>query len=436
MNLKNCFLYKPIKKFKMIFSIICVFNIEPNAFNPLLFSKNYQKYVDFGSNQFRCPQSNKLISLKEINDGICQCCDGSDEFINITYCFNTCPTSLSKRETTKLRSIFSTAIKNRVALSSNRTTQYRIFKESIEAKRRQVDKMKNQLNKAKEAYQKSKTNLKAWVYKTNKIPLPDPKKEEEAMQEYINRIDPRQYLTKIEEDEEEDEEGVDATPKIDELELESIKEHRINKWLQKKHDAYSDLLQNALETYRATKSKLADKNPKEYSNCIKAKKQLKDIEQSYTNLLNEIQEGDKRLRLNYGPDYIWFTEKSIEVKIKDEDAVVSFEFMKHATIRFLNPSDPSLEYKEIGEFQPPVTRMMHYGPKTITDQWSDYSFSIRMVCFPEFRVFDTKAPVMSRVISTIGLPEVCNTTFSEEDFDNYLHEVAQFKKEIFENGEL
>lgn len=224
--------------------------------------------------------------------------------------------------------------------------------------------------------------------------------------------------------------------------MEEIKDKRRLKWAEKKHYEYEKRLKEALKIYKESnkKSKFFKSNnefPDEYTNCMDLKKKLKDIKTKFETLNNEVQIGDARVKQDFGTDNIWFgiSEKQIEVEIPNENAFVSFGFMDSAS---LNPKDTNqfLLKREIGPYRPPINHMIYYGPKEISDNWNEYSFAVKLICYPEFRVFETMAPVISRIQSIIGLPEACNATSNENDLQTFLHEVAPYSRELVDKNEL
>lgn len=421
--------------------LLITFNDRGN-FNPSFFTKAYKNNLNSDKTQFKCMNSDKYINLNQINDGICDCCDGSDEFLNLTYCYNTCPLQLTKTDTKKLTNLYYSAIEKRKLLSKNRTDEFLAFKKELSEKHKELDLLKQYVDKLTLDYNNSKQILKAWTYKTLNLPPFDPVSEKKEKEEYINKINLKKYFKKHHKEdelEEEEEEGTKKTPQISQLELEQIKDKRRLKWAEKKHYEYEKRLQKALETYKESIKKMSiAENPTEYTNCKDLKKKLKNAKEKYELLKNEVENGDVRVTQNFGPDNIWFglSEKQFEVEIPNENAFVSFKFMDSAS---LNPKDTNQAFllkREIGPYRPPIDKMMYYGPKEITDNWNEYSFAVKLICYPDFRVFQTTAPVISRIQSIIGLPEACNATANENDLQTFLHEVAHYSHELKNEKEL
>ena len=68
---------------------------------------------DIQKSEFHCLLSNESIPLKKYNDGVCDCCDGSDEYENANIsCTNTCPVDMDKYNASLLNNLFNTAIFN------------------------------------------------------------------------------------------------------------------------------------------------------------------------------------------------------------------------------------------------------------------------------------------------------------------------------------
>ena len=89
----------------MFFSFIFLkdykFNFTTKSFNAF----------DIINDQFHCFLSNETIPFKNFNDGICDCCDGSDEYENVNIsCPNTCPVDVDKYDKNLLQTLFSDSI--------------------------------------------------------------------------------------------------------------------------------------------------------------------------------------------------------------------------------------------------------------------------------------------------------------------------------------
>ena len=70
--------------------LLITFNDRGN-FNPSFFTKAYKNNLNSDKTQFKCMNSDKYINLNQINDGICDCCDGSDEALNPhVHCEDVC----------------------------------------------------------------------------------------------------------------------------------------------------------------------------------------------------------------------------------------------------------------------------------------------------------------------------------------------------------
>ncbi|KAK8897351.1 hypothetical protein M9Y10_015293 [Tritrichomonas musculus] len=438
----------------LLFILFVVFN-DNFHFNPSFFTKTYKNRLNPDKTQFQCLRSDKFVTMNQINDGSCDCCDGSDEFINLTYCFNTCPLHLSDFEKSFLTNQYYSAIEKRSLLSKNYTNEFQLFKTELSNKHKELDLLEKEYIELAQNYNNSKQTLKSWVYKTLGLPPYDPIKEKEEKEKYINKININKYLKKLNEDEveegeeEEGEEEVnnEKSSKITQLEIEQLKDERRLKWAEKKHYEYDKQLKKAIKLYQESNKKSSffssnkeDTYPKEYTNCHDLKKKLKNTKIKFEALKDEVRTGDIRVTQDFGSDNIWFglSEKQIEVEIPQENAYVSFGFMDSAS---LNPKENNnnqafILKREIGPYRPPINRMIHYGPKEITDNWNEYSFSVRLICYPEFHVFETTAPIISRIKSVIGLPEACNTTKSEDDLQTFLHEVAPYINQLVDKNDL
>ena len=415
----------------MIFFLILFIEIlENKEFNPHLFTKHYQQYYNKELNKFKCFFSDQYFDLTDINNGICDCCDGTDEFLNLTYCFNTCPISLKNEEITILKNLYDDALKKRQELEENRAEILNDFTGEIQKKKRAMEILDEVYNDDLKNHQRIKDKLKAWVYKMLEIEPPSPEKEEEEKMEYINKIDLSSFNV-IDNDEEGDEdENVKSTPKINDLEIELMKEKRSIKWSRKKQKEYNKLVKKALKMYHKYTGNNTQ-NPDVYSNYLKSKHLIRVSKHNSSHAMKLYKKYESRLHNTPEENFLWLglINRRAKLDLPDEKMTIKVRFFDHAKISFSNSKDKKAKTQNL-PYQPPVNRMMHFGPKEISDKWSDYSFSVRFVCFPQFYIFDIKIPVVSRISATIGLPEYCNSTFKEEDFQNYLHEVYNFKNSI------
>jgi hypothetical protein len=64
------------------------------------------------------------------------------------------------------------------------------------------------------------------------------------------------------------------------------------------------------------------------------------------------------------------------------------------------------------------------------------SLTVRFVCYPDQILLHASSWSSARTIATVGLPEICNTSYTEQDFQNFLAEVQPFANQLVVDREF
>jgi hypothetical protein len=404
-------------------------------------SAEYRRHIDQEANTFTCFTDGKTIPIHKLNDGECDCCDGSDEFLSTTFCYKTCPLTLSSLERNAFRRLYNRAIVARSAIGAENDAGFQRLDHDVTEMKSTVNATRAALDAANAHLEEANAKLRAWVYRTNGVDPPDPAAQKAARKRYISRLDHvRAKGARVD-----DEQSEDDAPELDEADFRRRRERRKIKWENRQEDEYNALLRRALEAAQPTipgvLGKLrapvhAGRKPAEYEAVMAARDAVTNAQLRLTNLLNDIKNGEDRLAMDLGHDHVWFdaTERSISGPVSGTDRTLVIEWMRRAQLRL--PSTGCAVLKNIGQFKGRSGHAMQYWGGHQEDDGVKLSLTIRLVCFPDEIMIQAKVPVVSRVLAVVGLPEVCNATYREADFINFLQEVQEFKDVVIPENAL
>jgi hypothetical protein len=404
-------------------------------------SAEYRRHIDEEANTFTCFTDGKTTPFAKLIDGECDCCDGSDEFQNMTFCHKTCPLTLSSLERGAFRRLYNRAIVARSAIGVENDASFHRLEQEVVSMKRTVNDTRAALDSANAQLNSAEASLRAWVYRTTGVDPPDAAAEKAARKRYINRLDHVRARRPREGDEQSEEDAIE----LDEDDFRRRRERRKTKWKNRREDEYETLLRRALERAQPSVPGVLGKfrapvhaaaRPAEYEAVIAARGAVSDARLSYTNLLNDIRNAEERLAMDLGQDHVWFdaTERSVSGPVAGTDRTLVIEWMRRALLRL--PSTGCAVLKSLGKFAGRSQHAMHFAGGHLEDDGAKLSLMIRLVCFPEEMLIHARAPTVSRVVAVVGLPEACNTTYREEDFNNFLMELQEFKDEIIAENPL
>jgi hypothetical protein len=404
-------------------------------------SPEYIDHINQTRNTFTCFADRREIPLSSLNNGQCDCCDGSDEFLNLTYCYKTCPISLNSVERQTFQQLFQRAIFRRLTLGSENDAGYKQLASDIAELKGTINATRDAHTAANKKLEDAQNDLKSWVYRVHNREPPDPSKEKVARKAYVNRED-NVRAAKAPDDEENDEEAV---LELDEADFKRRKQHRKAKWEWRKEEEYQQLLKAAIEMSQPEvpgvlgklKSKMHSKqNPPEYQAVLDAREALSQAQVKLTNLLSDVRNGEDRLAFDLGPGHLWFdvTERSIHGPVFNTDRTIVIDFFRRAQLRL--PSTGCANLRSLGVFKKRTGNVMEYWSDRGEGDGRGKSLTVRFVCYPEDLLISASSPSSLRTIATVGLPEACNTSYTEQDFQNFLAEVQPYAERLLPRSEL
>ena len=153
-------------------------------------------------------------------------------------------------------------------------------------------------------------------------------------------------------------------------------------------------------------------------------------------LANDIRNAKIRLAMDLGDDHVWFeaTERSIDGPIINPDRRLIIEFMRRAQQKL--PSTGCARMQSLGVHKGVVGKTMEFYPGVLEEDDNHASLTVRLVCYPEEKLFEARTPSVSRTTALLGMPEACNVTYTDSDFENFLHELQPYKTDILGEAEL
>jgi hypothetical protein len=411
-----------------------VLALTSSAFPYEHYSEQYQHHINLTSSTFTCFDRITVISLSRLNDGVCDCCDGSDEFSSV-YCYKTCPIRLSPAQRATFQRLFARAILARNSIAAEHDSSYRQLQWDVSEMESRVNATRDALDSANSDHEAAQAALRAWVYEANGVEPDDPAADRIARKAYVNRLDHvRAKRRSPGEEADEDEELL-----IDADDFKKRKERRKAKWEWRKEQKYNELLKRALEKSQPAlpgalnrlKSTLQGKKyPAAYQAVLDTRDRASEAQLKLSHLLNDIRNGKDRLEMDVGEDHVWFdaTERSITGPVIGTNRTVVVDYFRRAQLRL--PSTGCQNLMQLGSFKERTQNTMEfYHGKTEVDG-NPLSLTVRFVCYPEEKMFEARAPSVSRVVALIGLPEVCNATATQEDFEHFVQELHSFWNEL------
>lgn len=414
-------------------------------FKPEFYSERYRLHFNLDTMKFKCINENKEISIDDMEDGICNCCDGSDEILNSSFsCPNTCPIHVTNTEAGELKLIFTKGIVNRVALGQEGQVLYKELQELTDVQRIQRDELRNKADSLKTQLKAQKKAVKRWVYETNGLPMPDKKQLALERENYINRDDKVQYKSAAEDEEEE--EGF-STQKIDEKAFKRRKQNRANKWDYAQRMRYVDLLNTAIE-----KTKITETSSNAFLAKLKVGEKVKyhptyqaflDLEKDYNEtqhdlgkISNEVYLNELRLDQDYGEEKQWYQcySKTVSGPVVDTPNVLHLSLMQRVYIRL--PSTGCSRSNDYGAYKRRVGNLLVYETDHTDAFKGKRVIRVKTVCHPDYVVLDARENTELNADAVIGLPEICPTQYSDRDYTEWLREVQYYKKELLKGSEF
>jgi protein kinase C substrate 80K-H len=89
------------------------------------YSALYQRSINLSAGTFTCLNNQLTIPLTKLNAGMCDCCDGSDEFDGRVYCYRTCPLRLSSLQRSGFERLYKRSLVARAAIAAEGSAAYR-----------------------------------------------------------------------------------------------------------------------------------------------------------------------------------------------------------------------------------------------------------------------------------------------------------------------
>ena len=414
-----------------------------SKYNRELYSSVITERIDEKNKTFQCRFDSKLIPLDKLNDDNCDCCDCSDEFINITLNLkNHCLDINEIENRAQLLSFYkeSISIRNQL-LNSNikKITKLQNKISNIENEIAQQEQLFNQTNKK---LKMAKYNLVKWAYEKNNLKMPTEEELEKQKQDYINKESNYEiqngfssYKRKYNEDEEESEgfsPRKEDNSHINEYEIQERRRRRAAKFEKEQKEKIKELIRKAAEKTRQYGSFLSKLMPD-----TQMPQEIIDVEilrEKKTNVKNnlntlEMKKSKLDIQMQYtkmGP--LWYKgfkkafRKSIEGE-KGDLNIVLFHF-----------ANAVLEtgQKEIGTYYTlNNTRMQFMNKKNVEIDGLNTVLNVHLICSSSDKIYTAMKLCPSRYEAFIGIPEICEETFSNEGFNQFISDSKPFLNQIF-----
>ena len=417
-------------------------------FDPDFFAPRYSQRFNLDRMTFKCLRERKIISIDDINDEICQCCDGSDEVFNNSFsCPSTCPIELSKSDIKTLQTIYNRAIVNRIALGKQGAALYNELAARNNETAAERDKLREKLAPLTEELKTLEAQVRKWAYESNGLREPTAAEKAKAREEYANSVNLFDIQQKRSDDEEEGE-GYEP-PKIDEAALEAKKERRREKWDWMQEIEYNNLLNTAIdkgvkELNKQTQPKANDflsklkattekpKYPEVYQHFLDVQGEYNESSKKYQQTKNDVFNNEMRLNIDYGEDYQWFESfgKIIEGTISGTRNKFLLTLLQRATVRVSNPS--SVRSIDYGNYVERKGNLLIYNVDH-ENFAGKRILKVKTICYPERKLFEANDNTRLHLEAVIGLPEICPSQFVEDLFVDWLKEIQFYSDIVLEN---
>ncbi|EAX85233.1 hypothetical protein TVAG_358460 [Trichomonas vaginalis G3] len=404
--------------------LICIYL----AFNPNEYSGALQKQFDLDKMTFSCSNSKNQISIEDLNNGICNCCDGSDEFLNSShYCQITCPYSLNQRDSNHLLEIFHNGIvqKNALILKGNDLIlklQNDLARLDIELGN--ISLTKENLFKEKKT---AKEVLKRDVYQTFQTPYYTSEELKIQKEKFINKKHDHSKRSKI------DDQEVGETVNIysyDKENSETIRKMRSIKFDDAQKRKFRDLLQKYIAKFAETSQhhnyleilvSKRQRNPPLLENYISISNKYKQACINESSILTRMESIKQRLNFNE----VWQSLYGISFKDKIENAAATFniEFLIAAAAIHQNG------IAKFGSFKGIKDNMLIYEPDRLDP--IKHTVRIRLICYPKIFTLEALQKTKTHLDIKLGLPHVCPSANDDNAFDAWIHEIQFYRNKIF-----
>ncbi|EAY12229.1 hypothetical protein TVAG_027820 [Trichomonas vaginalis G3] len=414
-------------------------------FKPEYFSERYRMHFNLDSMKFKCFNENKEISIDDIDDGICNCCDGSDEVSNTSFsCPNTCPIHVKNSEANELKGIFNKGIVNRVVLGAQGQQLYHELSELNKIQTQKRDELSATLKEARAQLKKQKKDIKKWVYESNGLPMPDKAKLAAEREKYINRVEKVAYRQDAAEEEEG--EGFEV-PQIDQEAFKKRKQHRALKWDYAQKEKYINLLNTAIDKTKITESsgnvflaklRVAEtvKYHPTYQAYLDTQKIVHDTSDELSKIGNSVYMNNLRLEIDYGADKQWYQSygKTLTAPIANTPNKVSISLLQRASVRL--PSTGCSRSNDYGAYIKRINNILVYQAEHVDVFKGQRSMRVKCLCHPEYVVLEAHENTDNRAEAVIGLPEVCPAQYSDNEFTQWLREIQYYKSDLLKGTEF
>lgn len=401
-------------------------------FDPSEYSGSIQKHFDYDHMTFKCFNQDKKISVDSLNDHICDCCDGSDEFIDPTFkCNNTCQHQLSQRDKKRLADVFRRAIIKRSGYS---TTAQLLYNEITKNLTEASDILAN-LYKSKDiSYENKKSAkkaLKEFLYKHYGYKIPTEEQLKREKEEFINHK--LEKLTKHVSDDEEMGED-DAVYQVDDEIIRKARQIQEYKWIDLQKAKFNKLLEKYISERRADRpsdfmGKLkAMQDFPEHENWINAKNEYKRINYNITEYKTQCDEYLRRINSDNSTDHIWQTIFGHVHEGKVSNTYASYKIIFFQAASATHRSG----FADFGIFKKLTNDLMIFGHKNPNPV--QHTLRLRLICYPEIHTLEALQKTRTHLDILLGLPHVCPSVFDNNLFEQWLREIQYYQEQVLQNS--
>ena len=400
--------------------------------------------IDEKAKTFKCRFDSKLIPLDNLNDNVCDCCDCSDEFVNV---------SIAQKNNCKIQE----KIENRAQLLTFYKESIAFRNELLKTNNKKITRLQNKLsnlvddinqqeklyNQTRKKLRKAKYNLVKWAYEKNNIQMPSPEEIERQKQEYINKdasyYHPNEFsfYSPRKDSNEDEEEGEGFSPpnvrysQEDEYEIEQRRKRRAAKFDKEQKEKTKEIIRKAAEKsrpYGSFMSRLMQDSqmPQEIIDVEKLREIKKNIQININTL--EMKKSKLDLHSHYiemGPLWYKASRKSFKKNIEGEEGnlnVILFHFANAAL---------STGHKDLGQYSSLNGTIMQYINKNnVEEDGLNMILSVHMICSASDVIYSARKLCPSRYEAYIGIPEICEEKFSNEGFNQFISESKPFQNKV------
>lgn len=390
------------------------------------YSDEFRGNFVMSENKFKCFEGSQKISIEQIGDNQCDCCDGSDEIFNKTlYCPYTC-NSYQNIDTAKLKKIYEKSIfyKKKIYEDSRKESdkilgRYKEYKDKLEE-------MKQNISDIKKSIEKYRSEFTDWVYQMNDMKRPTSDEllveKETYIQKHLIHFENKDYEDEIPEGYDTRLVGKNSQIRQEkEEEFETIKLKESKKLLAQAVSRLKNSLKNSTSDYLELVKKYLSSLPepvllydKMKSKKVEAKKELSTLKDDYYEFVMIVERHTEH-------DHLYRSSPSdpLNGNVKGTNLVLVMDlkdtlYLREATTK---------KTIAISEYKHTVSNKLIYAD-------NDYHMNIKSLCYYEDLFFHAYRPYKKLIYTVVGTPDACPDEFDEKLFNDWTYEILRYYPEV------